>query len=192
MATHSNILAWESYGQINLVGYSPWGHKRVRHDLVTKQHWSIHLLWGKKVIFPYYTIVIYKISIIITFYHIHLFWSIFSTVHCLNYSLQVKNFFSYSWMGAIFPNNVLNITEYWGTWLYGEKVEWCHFRRLSTYMLPSPDMTIFPESSVIAMGRLLRHVILHSIKQGFSMHFSLLNYVSFSSYFSGYFGIQDD
>ena len=71
-------------------------------------------------------------------------------------------------MGAIFPNNVLNITEYWGTWLCGEKVEWCHFRRLSTYMLPSPDMTIFPESSVIAMGRLLRHSILHSIKQGFS------------------------
>ena len=23
--------------QSTLVGYSPWGHKRVRHDLVTKQ-----------------------------------------------------------------------------------------------------------------------------------------------------------
>ena len=32
MATHSNILAWESHGQRSLVGYSLWGHKRVRHD----------------------------------------------------------------------------------------------------------------------------------------------------------------
>ena len=27
MAVHSSILAWRS-----LVGYSPWGHKRVGHD----------------------------------------------------------------------------------------------------------------------------------------------------------------
>jgi len=27
MATHSSILAWESPGQRNLVGYSPWGCK---------------------------------------------------------------------------------------------------------------------------------------------------------------------
>ena len=27
MATHSNILAWESHGQRSLVGYSPWGCK---------------------------------------------------------------------------------------------------------------------------------------------------------------------
>ena len=27
MATHSSILAWEIHGQMNLVGYSPWGHK---------------------------------------------------------------------------------------------------------------------------------------------------------------------
>ena len=26
MATHSSILAWESHGQKNLAGYSPWGH----------------------------------------------------------------------------------------------------------------------------------------------------------------------
>ena len=25
------------HGQMSLVGYSPWGHKRVRHDLVIKQ-----------------------------------------------------------------------------------------------------------------------------------------------------------
>ena len=34
MATRSSILAWE----IPWTGYSPWGHKRVQHDLVTKQH----------------------------------------------------------------------------------------------------------------------------------------------------------
>ena len=32
MATHSRIPAWESHGQRSLVGYSPWGHKRVGHD----------------------------------------------------------------------------------------------------------------------------------------------------------------
>ena len=34
MATHSSILAWEIPWT---EGYSPWGHKRVRHDLVTRQ-----------------------------------------------------------------------------------------------------------------------------------------------------------
>ena len=37
MATHSSILAWKSHGQRSQVGYSPWGHKRVKHDLATKQ-----------------------------------------------------------------------------------------------------------------------------------------------------------
>ena len=32
MATPSSILAWEFHGQRSLVGCSPWGHKRVRHD----------------------------------------------------------------------------------------------------------------------------------------------------------------
>ena len=36
-ATNSNILAWEAHGQMRLAGYSPWGHKRVGHDLATKQ-----------------------------------------------------------------------------------------------------------------------------------------------------------
>ena len=31
------ILPWESHRQWILVGYSPWGHKRVGHDLVTTQ-----------------------------------------------------------------------------------------------------------------------------------------------------------
>ena len=42
MATQSSILAWEipwteELGQRSLVGYSSWGHKRVIHDLATKQ-----------------------------------------------------------------------------------------------------------------------------------------------------------
>ena len=38
MTTHSSILPGKSHGQRNLVGYSLWVAKRVRHDLVTKQH----------------------------------------------------------------------------------------------------------------------------------------------------------
>ena len=34
-------------GQRSLVGYNPWGHKRVRHDLATKQQ----VLWMKVVKF---------------------------------------------------------------------------------------------------------------------------------------------
>ena len=37
IATHSSILAWGIPWQRNLVGYSPWGHKRVGQDLGTKQ-----------------------------------------------------------------------------------------------------------------------------------------------------------
>ena len=37
MATHSSILAWEIQEQRSLVGYSPPGLKRVRHDRATKQ-----------------------------------------------------------------------------------------------------------------------------------------------------------
>ena len=41
MASHSSILAWkipwtEEYGRL----YSPWGHKRVGHDLATTQQFS--------------------------------------------------------------------------------------------------------------------------------------------------------
>ena len=31
-------------GQRSLVGYSLWGHKRVRHDLVAKQQWPKYSL----------------------------------------------------------------------------------------------------------------------------------------------------
>ena len=36
MATHSIFLPGISCGQKSLVGYSPWGHKGVGHDLATK------------------------------------------------------------------------------------------------------------------------------------------------------------
>ena len=32
------FLPRKSHGQRSLAGYSPWGHKRVGHDLATKQH----------------------------------------------------------------------------------------------------------------------------------------------------------
>ena len=35
--TYSVTLAWEIPEQRSLAGYSPWGHKRVRYELVTKQ-----------------------------------------------------------------------------------------------------------------------------------------------------------
>ena len=41
IAPHSSILPEKSYGQRGLAGYSPWGHKRVGHDLVTEQQQSI-------------------------------------------------------------------------------------------------------------------------------------------------------
>ena len=37
MAIHSNILASEITSPKMMVGYSPWGCKRVGHNLVTKQ-----------------------------------------------------------------------------------------------------------------------------------------------------------
>ena len=35
-STHSSLLAQESHGQRSLEGYSPWGHRRVGHDLATE------------------------------------------------------------------------------------------------------------------------------------------------------------
>ena len=37
MATHSSILAWEIPWTGACSGYSPWIHKRIKHDLATKQ-----------------------------------------------------------------------------------------------------------------------------------------------------------
>ena len=37
MATHSSIFVWRIHAQRSLASYSPWGHKKVGHNLVTKQ-----------------------------------------------------------------------------------------------------------------------------------------------------------
>ena len=37
MASHSSVLPWKTHGQRSLAGYSPWSHKRIRHNLATKQ-----------------------------------------------------------------------------------------------------------------------------------------------------------
>ena len=37
MATHSGILTWEIPWTEEPGGYSPWGHRRVKHDLATQQ-----------------------------------------------------------------------------------------------------------------------------------------------------------
>ena len=41
IATCSRILAWRISWTEELAGYSPWGRKRVRHDLATKQQQNI-------------------------------------------------------------------------------------------------------------------------------------------------------
>ena len=40
MANHFSIFVWEIPWTEELEGYSPWGHKRDGHDLVTKQQQS--------------------------------------------------------------------------------------------------------------------------------------------------------
>ena len=41
IATHSIVLPGKCYGQRSLAGYSPWGHKRVGHNLATKQQMCV-------------------------------------------------------------------------------------------------------------------------------------------------------
>ena len=54
VATHSSILPGESHGQRNLMGCSPWGCKRVRHNWATNTHTHTHththtLVWSSQV-----------------------------------------------------------------------------------------------------------------------------------------------
>ena len=44
MATNSSILAWEIPQTRRLVGYCPWGYKRVKHDSVI-EHAHTHLIF---------------------------------------------------------------------------------------------------------------------------------------------------
>ena len=45
MATYSSILAWESHEQRSMMGYSPLGCKRVKHDLVAKQQLTCYIVY---------------------------------------------------------------------------------------------------------------------------------------------------
>ena len=42
------FLPGKSHGQRSLVGYSPWGRKRVRHDLATKQEQDLPGSWDAR------------------------------------------------------------------------------------------------------------------------------------------------
>ena len=42
------FLPWKPHGQRSLAGYSPWGHQRVGHDLVTKRQQQIHVCECRK------------------------------------------------------------------------------------------------------------------------------------------------
>ena len=52
VATQSSILAWKTHGQRCLLGYSQWGHKRIGHDLATKQKQQItsQVIFQKKML----------------------------------------------------------------------------------------------------------------------------------------------
>ena len=47
------FLTRKSHGERSLVGYSPWGHRRLRHDLVTKQQqiYMVHIYTQNRVLF---------------------------------------------------------------------------------------------------------------------------------------------
>ena len=59
--THSSILAWRTHGQRSLAGYSPWGLKRVRYDLVTKQQQCVGQdnILKYVIVNPYFNIILY-------------------------------------------------------------------------------------------------------------------------------------
>ena len=43
MAIHSSTIAWKSYGQRSLVGYSPWGRK----ESETTERLHFHFRYGR-------------------------------------------------------------------------------------------------------------------------------------------------
>ena len=52
MAAHSSILAREIPWTEEPGGHSPWGHRRVEHDLVTEQHAPHFRPQRKGLVFP--------------------------------------------------------------------------------------------------------------------------------------------
>ena len=73
MKTHSCILAWESYGQRSLGGYSPWGHEELdttEHAFAhthththSRQEWTCdHILTKEKIIREKKLIAVLKVN----------------------------------------------------------------------------------------------------------------------------------
>ena len=48
MTTHASTLAWKSHGQRSLAGYSPWSHRRVRHDLAINNNKTLVIPYTPK------------------------------------------------------------------------------------------------------------------------------------------------
>ena len=61
------LLPGKFHGSRSLVGYSPWGHKRVGHDWATKQHFPY--ISSKATVFP---LLLFELSIA------HPLWWVFS------------------------------------------------------------------------------------------------------------------
>ena len=49
MAAQSSILTWEIPWTEEPCRLWPWGHKRVGHDLVTKQQQTVYIKWKENI-----------------------------------------------------------------------------------------------------------------------------------------------
>ena len=66
MTIHSSILAWKSHEQRSVAGYSPWGCKRDRHHLATKQqHNSLQFVFHRKFRISWQTEVSYHWNLLL-------------------------------------------------------------------------------------------------------------------------------
>ena len=61
MATHSSVLAWEIPWIAEAGRLHPWGHKRIRYDIVTKEDHFKNIFKGKGYILTF--IVALKIAL---------------------------------------------------------------------------------------------------------------------------------
>ena len=89
MATYSNILPRKIRGQRSLVGYSPWDHRRVGHDLATKQQQiALHFLLEQNTISWKNSSPTFHIVPGILLYYLYpmkiIFWEIFIKIDWCN------------------------------------------------------------------------------------------------------------
>ena len=64
MAIHSSILAWKSHEQRSVAGYSPWGCKRDRHHLETKNN-NLQFVFHRKFRISWQTEVSYHWNLLL-------------------------------------------------------------------------------------------------------------------------------